>query len=194
MNNCSVVNILDLLDTFGEDMTIDILSDFHCPKNEEIELFVRRNAIDFARRKISITHLVFDDDGNIVGIFSLAHKAIELSGDGLSRMMKRKIERYAQFDQNKNSYTVSAFLIAQFGKNYNVCAANDFSGDDLMENALKTLRGVQRDVGGGIVYLDCEDHPKLLSFYQNERNCFRIFGERYSHAEGKKYIQLLRLF
>ena len=37
---------------------------------------------------------------------------------------------------------------------------------------------VQREIGGGVVYLECEEKPELLNFYQNEKNRFRKFGER----------------
>ncbi len=59
MNNHSVINILDLLDTVGEDEVKSILSDFSCPKNQEIEDFLIKNSIEFAKRKMSITYLVF---------------------------------------------------------------------------------------------------------------------------------------
>ena len=59
---------------------------------------------------------------------------------------------------------------------------------------MSVLETVQREVGGGIVYLECEDKPQLLSFYQNPQNAFRIFGERYSDVDNTKYIQLLRVF
>ena len=51
MNNHSVINILDLLDSVGEDEVKNILSDFSCPKNKEIEDFLLKNAIEFAKRK-----------------------------------------------------------------------------------------------------------------------------------------------
>lgn len=41
-------------------------SDFSCPKNLEIEHFVRKNAIEFAKRKISITYLIIDEESQIV--------------------------------------------------------------------------------------------------------------------------------
>lgn len=63
-----------------------------------------------------------------------------------------------------------------------------------MESAMEVLSAVQHDVGGGIVYLECEDKPQLLSFYQNEHNYFRVFGERFSEEDNTKYIQLLRFF
>lgn len=194
MNDCIVINVLDLIEAIGEDKVHDILFDFSCPKNNEIEHFVKENAIDFSKRKISVTHLVFNENGELSGIFTLTHKALEISNSKLSGTSRRKIERYAQLNESSDSYIISAFLIAQFGKNYNSSANNNFSGDVLMENAMKILCRVQRDIGGGVIYLECEDKPKLLSFYQNKRNCFRVFGERDSAVDGKHYIQLLRFF
>jgi hypothetical protein len=64
------------------------------------------------------------------------------------------------------------------------------SGNELMELTFEILKKVQHEAGGGIVYLECEDKPELLEFYQNEHNGFMRFGERYSVEDNKKYIQL----
>jgi len=45
-----------------------------------------------------------------------------------------------------------------------------------------------------IVYLDCENVVKVLDFYQNGCNRFKIFGERESDVDQKRYLQLLRFF
>ena len=42
MNDCLIVNILDLTETIGENEVKNILSEFTCPKNEEIESFLRK--------------------------------------------------------------------------------------------------------------------------------------------------------
>ena len=184
-----------MIDAIGEDALVEILSDFSCPKNQEIESFVRNKAIDFAKRKISITYLVIDNDsGEILSIFALTHKALEISRDALSSTSKKKLSRFAQLDENSGSYTVSAFLIAQFGKNYAVPQPEGWNGIRLMEKTFETLEKVQREIGGGVVYLECEEHEQLLRFYQNEQNRFHTFSERYSEAEHTKYIQLLRFF
>jgi len=184
-----------MIDAIGEDALHDILSDFSCPKNQEIEMFVKNNAIDFAKRKISITYFVIDhESGEIVSIFALTHKALDINKDALSATSKKKLSRYAQFDENSQSYTVSAFLIAQFGKNYAVPQPEDWNGIRLMEKAFETLGKVQREIGGGVVYLECEDNAHLLKFYQNENNRFHSFSERFSETDQTKYIQLLRFF
>lgn len=61
-----------------------------------------------------------------------------------------------------------------------------------MDLTFELLKHVQYCVGGGVVYLDCEDVAKVLNFFQNDCNRFKIFGERESEIEQKRYLQLLR--
>lgn len=195
MSEYSTVNILDMINAIGEDALTDILSDFLCPKNQEIESFVRNKAIDFAKRKISITYFVINNsNGEIISIFALTHKAVDIDKNILSKTAKKKLSRFAQLDENSDSYTVSAFLIAQFGKNYAIECPNGWNGIRLMEKTFETLEKVQKQIGGGVVYLECEDNKHLLKFYQNEHNRFHPFNERFSNADNTKYIQLLRFF
>jgi len=182
------------MDAIGEEELQNLLSDFSCPKNTEIEKFVKRNAIEFARRKLSITYFIIDNESRIVAMFALAHKALQVMGSGLSSSVKKKIQRYAQTDEETGELTLSAFLIGQFGKNYQYQDIQKFEGRQLMGAAFDVLKRVQREIGGGIVYLECEEKPPLLDFYQNEDNRFRVFGERFSDKEGLKYVQLLKLF
>ena len=82
-------------------------------------------------------------------------------------------------------------MIAQFGKNDGVLALR---GNELMELAFEVLENVQRQVGGGVVYLECEDKEPLLRFYESDANRFRVFDERYSLTDNIKYKQLVRFF
>ena len=192
MNHYEAVNILDMLNAIGEDAVKNILSDFSCPKNFEIESFVKQNALEFAKRKMSITYLVIDEEGQLAAIFALTHKAVQLTNEGLSGSMRKKIERHAKLDEQSNTYMLSAFLIAQFGKNAQY--TEKITGNELMDMTMNILVAVQREIVGGVVYLECEERPQLLTFYENEQNRFRVFGERYSDKDQVKYIQLLRLF
>ncbi len=194
MRDYTVVNILDLMDAIGEDESRTILSGFFCPKNAEIETFVKKNAIEFAKRKISITYLVIDNESRVVAMFALTHKAVQIMSAGLSSTVRKKIQRYAQLDEETGMFTLSSFLIGQFGKNYQYPKASMPDGEQLMDAVFEILEQVQHQIGGGVVYLECEEKPQLLEFYQNETNQFKIFGERFSRAEGIKYIQLLKIF
>ena len=63
-----------------------------------------------------------------------------------------------------------------------------------MGETFAILKNVQKEIGGGIVYLECENKPKLLDFYCDEHNSFKISGERTSKKEGILYMQLLKIF
>lgn len=194
MNDNTVINILDLLETLGEDEVKEILSDFSCPKNNEIEYYLLNNAVEFAKRKMSVTYLVFDKDYRFIAYFTLTHKSSLISADMLSNTAKKKLSMYAKLDDNINCFDVSAFLIAQFGKNYAVDNGKTISGNMLMDYVFSILNEAQRLIGGGVVFLECEENEKLLNFYQNDNNRFKPYGERESKKDQKKYLQLLRFF
>lgn len=192
MSNFQVINILDMIESVGEDEVKSILSDFSCKKNPEIENFVKSNAVEFAKKKMSITYLVIDTTATVRAIFTLTHKAIELTNENLSNTMRKRIQRHSKLDEGTDSFNVSAFLIAQFGKSDTYSTEENISGDALMDFTFEVLTAVQHDIGGGLVYLECEDREKLLNFYSSEPNQFFKFGERYSEEDNVKYIQLFR--
>ena len=194
MSNYAVINILDFMDAIGEDSLRVVLSEFSCPKNLEIQEFMRKNAIDFAKKKTSITYLLVDNEYRIHGIFAVTHKALQVMGRELSGTVRKKLQRYAQADEETGELILSAFLIGQFGKNDQYHDLSTITGVQLMDAAFEVLESVQHQIGGGVVYLECEEKPQLLEFYQNESNRFRIFGERYSKRDQTKYIQLLKTF
>ncbi len=124
-----------------------------------------------------------NETGDVISIFTLAHKALDISKDALSKLSttsKNKLKRYANLDESNDSYSLSAFLIAQFGKNYSIQSPTDWNGNRIMEKTFEILGTVQKSIGDGVVYLECEDKSSLLNFYQNEQNRFHSFDKRYS--------------
>lgn len=75
----TVINIRDCLkkndggeEQFGEDGLRQILSEFSCEKNHDVEHFLKRRAIDFTNKHQSVTYLVFaSDDAQLLGYFAL---------------------------------------------------------------------------------------------------------------------------
>ncbi len=188
-----VENIIDFMEKFGDERVRSFLHTFSSPINTEIENFVRNKAIDFARRKLSVTYLVTDSkDGEILGFFALTHKAVLIPRSRLSNTSRKKLERFARLDRATGEYMASAFLIAQFGKNYAVDDGKRITGHQLMNLANGVLVNIQRQIGGGIIYLDCEDKENLIKFYTDEK--FQKFGERFSDEENLKYLQYMRFF
>ena len=180
-----------MADIIGEEEVQSILSDFSCEKNMEIEVFVRKNALDFSKKKMSVTYLVFNEDTELAAIFALTHKAVQIGNDGLSKTAKKKMQRFAQLDEESNAYVISAFLIAQFGKNSGY-HGEPLSGNHLMSIVEDVLVQVQKQIGGSVVYLECEEKEVLLNFYQKEENGYRIFDDRFSLVDNTKYIQLFK--
>lgn len=192
--NIQIMNILDVLEYDGEEKLNSRLSAFSCPINMEIDNFLKINALNFAKRKLSITYLIFDEnDGQILGYFTLAHKAIEIKNNNLSNTTRRKLSSHARLDSDTNSFTVSAFLLAQIGKNYNVDCGKRIMGSELIGYANDIMTDIQHRIGGGIIYLDCEDKQLLKNFYI-EKNHYKIFGERFSNSDGIRYLQMIRFF
>ena len=186
-------NILDIIESGGETALLEDLSAFSSPANPEIEDFIHSKAVEFAKRKLSITYLLTDvEDGQLLGYFTLTHKAIDINGSMLSNSAKKKLLRHAHFDQDTGIYTASAFLLAQFGKNYAIDQGKRITGREMMEYAIDILTDIQHRIGGGVVYLDAEDRPKLRAFYETEAD-FKLFGERLSETDGIQYLQYMRL-
>lgn len=190
------INILDLIENVGEDEVKNALSDFSCGAlNDAVEYFLKGNAINFTRQHLSVTHLVLDEQAQIQGFFTLTHKPLAVKRadiESFSNTLKKRLYKHAKFDEATQTYELSAFLIAQFGKNYQLRDA--ISGNALMKLAIDTLRIAQHVVGGGVIFLECEDSDKLLQFYQNESNGYKRYSERRSEQDEKHYIRLLRFF
>ncbi len=160
--NYGIENILTVIERDGEEAVKADLSTFLCHANKDIQNFLQMKAIDFAKKRISITYLVFDEEtGSILGYFTLAHKVLYVPADGMSNNVKRRLERYGSFDKDTNSYLMSAFLLAQFGKNYALNEEERIGGLDLMECVDSVLKKIQFQVGGGVVYLDSLDNEHL---------------------------------
>lgn len=189
-NDYSVISIARFIEN-SEERSSDLqklINTFGCPQNSDVEHFLHFNAIDFSRRKMSGTHLVCNSNAEIVGYFSLAMKPIVFHAETMSGTSKKKIERIAKFDGLSNTYTASAFLIAQLGKNYNLPKENRIEGNELLLWSINTIKQLQYEVGGVIEFLECEDNPFLKNFY--ESNGFVYFDSRNtSDLTSKKLLQ-----
>ena len=84
------------------------------------------------------------------------------------------------------SYAVAAYLIAQFGKNFNA-GDKAIRGDALLSCAMNHIRRAQDEVGGQVVFLEMEHgNHKLAKFYG--RCGFLPFGTRTSDEKGGRIV------
>ncbi len=179
----------------GEDELLQILSEFSCPMNPDVERFLKYSSIEFTKKNQSVTYLVFSvTDGKLLGYFTLALKPLTVRGETVSNTVKRKLLRVSELDKKSDTYTMSAYLIAQLGKNYSENDGKMITGAELLELAWDKIKATQYMFGGMVTFLEAENEEKLLSFYRNNR--FSQFDTRQTISdtdEAHELVQLLRL-
>lgn len=203
MTGYGLVNLRDMLHELGEERTKELLSEFSCPMNKDVEFFLHCKAIEFAKQGIAQTQLVltsYKEQPVIVGYFTLSNKVLEIPRKNVSKSLAKKVNRFAMTRDAHTSltdnYMISAPLIGQLGKNF----ANGYNklipGDVLLKLATDKVHDIQAVLGGKFVYLECEDKEPLLRFYSD--NGFVAFGKRNLDRDerdmqaGQYLVQLLK--
>lgn len=192
------LNLLDMLNTYGEDKVQSILSCFMCPQNTDVENFIQTKAIGFSRQRIAMTYLVFSDSRQpaLVGYFTLANKFVSIAGNVLSKTLQKRILKFSQYDGELDRYLVSMPLIAQLGRNFNPSLSASIPGIELLALACRKVQEAQFIIGGKSVYIECASNPKLYDFYSASQ--FIQFGQRDRDtdeiAESPVLVQMLKYF
>lgn len=177
MTGYKVVNLLALIEEAGEETAKEILSGFSCPLNPDVEQFLRVKAIEFSKQGWAQTHLVFTSykqKPTLVGYFALANKYIRISSKFLyksGKTLRKRISRFAAYDNDLKAYILSAPLIAQLGKNYANGYDKLISGKDLLLEACRKISKIQFELGGRFAYVECEDKERLIAFYSDNGFC-----------------------
>ena len=195
----TVFNIREYLngnnEELGEDDLRQVLSEFSCEKNPDVERFAKEQSIEFAKKQQSVTYLVFStEDAELVGYFAITIKPITANAESFSNTIKKKLARVSELNEQNHTYNMAAYLIAQLGKNYNNGANDRITGEELLGLAIKQLQQLQYLAGGMVVFLETLNEEKLLSFYQGKG--FQQFDSRLSESashEPHELIQLLKI-
>lgn len=198
-NRFSVINIRRYLNSdnpkLGESRLLQVLSGFSCPKNPDVERFLLKSSIEFTKKNQSVTYLVFDVSSmELVGYFTIALKPLTVRGETVSNTVKKKLMRVSELDEQSQTYTMSAYLIAQLGKNFKNGAEKKITGEELLELAWDIVEKMQYMGGGMVTFLETENSENLLSFYRDNR--FQTFDTRQTVTDSEEpheLVQLLRL-
>ena len=198
-NKFSVINIRRYLNSdnpkLGESRLLQVLSGFSCPKNPDVERFLKKSSIEFTKKNQSVTYLVFDVSSmELVGYFTIALKPLTVRGETVSNTVKKKLMRVSELDEQSQTYTMSAYLIAQLGKNFKNGAEKKITGEELLELAWDIVEKMQYMGGGMVTFLEAENSERLLSFYQANR--FQTFDTRQTATDSEEPhepVQLLRM-
>lgn len=201
VNNITVFNIREYLSNsddilLGENALKDILSEFSCKKSPDVEKFLKEQAIDFTKKNQSVTYLVIsNDDLSLLGYFTLVIKPITIYDKRLSKTIIRKISRVSELNESDGTFYLSAYLIAQLGKNFTNGLNDKITGEQLLQSALETIKELQFRVGGMVVFLESTPENKLIQFYQNQNN-FMLFNSKktkVNSSDTSTLIQLLKI-
>ena len=167
----SIVQLHDLIEEIGEKSTSEILADFSCPLDSDVESFLKTKSIPHEKTDLSRTYLIMDfNDGKkeLIAYFTLASKPMKLEND-LSKGAKRKI---LGTGYNPN-VRFNAILIGQLAKNYKREHDLEITGTNILHIALLKVLEIKKLIGGRVTYLECKDDPKLRKFY--EYNGFMLY-------------------
>jgi hypothetical protein len=171
-----------------------VIDGFSSPINKDVENFLKSSSIEFTKKNQSVTYLVFlESRMELVGYFTLALKPLTVKGETVSNRTKRKLLRVSELDEQSQTYTMSAYLIAQLGRNFALDLDDKITGSELLELAWSEIESTQYKCGGMVVFLEAENHVKLKSFY--EANRFQLFDTRQISSPKEKHelVQFLRL-
>ena len=180
----------------GEEVLQQVFSTFCCNKNPDVERFLLEQSINFTKKNQSVTYIVLEaEEGKIIGYFTITIKPITVNGDRFSNAVKRKLARVSEQDAENGFYSLSAYLIAQLGKNFKDGANEKISGEQLLELAVEKIKELQYMAGGMVIFLEAENNEKLMQFYE-EKNGFKRFDVkevRTNTQDRHTLVQLLKV-
>ena len=186
--NISCFSLNELLKIYNESEIYNYLNSFVCTKNQEIELFLKNNSLDFNKKHQAMTYLLFDNNKKVVAYFALSVKPISIKSERLSNNELKKLLRITEVDIDDNSLNPSAYLIAQIGKMDN----SNIDIDKIFRFVNYYINEAQDICGGVVEFLESENNEKLISLYQSRG--FKIFNIRKSKSgEERKLVQMYRL-
>lgn len=190
-NNYIVLNIREFLNDddqrLGEEKLKQLLSEFSCPLNPDVECFLKEQAIIFTKKHQAVTYLVLSlEDAALLGYFSITIKPLVVKSEPFSNKVKRKLARFSKVDEQDQTYNLAAYLIAQLGKNFSIKAEERISGKELLEAAIRQTQMLQYQAGGMVTFVEAENKDKLLSFYESYG--FKRFDIRKSKQIPRKYM------
>lgn len=178
----SVIQLLDILNEYTEEEINNLLFTFTCKSplkgSSDVENFLHNKALPFEKMGLARTYLVFSNYQSknlLVGYFSYTGKSLVMPKKQFKTLSNNQQKRLMGMGHKTdlNNYEIPGFLLGQLGKNYSESAkkAKAVSGKDILALAYDKIRQAYNLSGGRILFLECEEHERLLRFYQE--NGFR---------------------
>lgn len=109
-----IINLKDIYNELGENATKELLKNFKCPLNKDVEDFFKNKAIEFSKRDYSRTYIVvssYKQENVIVGYFAIANKSTIIKKSILSKSKRKRFLTFANYDNDINGYHIALPLI-----------------------------------------------------------------------------------
>ena len=116
-----------------------------------MECFLHKKAIEFEK-------------------MSWANRPLKISEKNFKKLSNTQRKKLLKYGSKEGKFIeINSFLIGQLGKNYNVddSIKNIVTGKYLLSIAYEMLASIVKVVKVKYVWLECENHPKLIDFYTN---------------------------
>ena len=70
---------------------MQLLSEFLCPLNPDVERFLKQQSIEFAKKHQAVTYLILSlEDAELLGYFSITIKPLVVKAEPFSNTVKHK--------------------------------------------------------------------------------------------------------
>jgi len=155
------IGIRQVIGTNQEQKILNAIQNFSC-RDKDVEEFLKTKAVSFDARHKSRTYLLIDserynEEARVLGFYTLTMKTLEL-GNTLSKSTVKRIDGFS-----KDVLATEAILLGQLGKNQNY--QDDIDGQAIIKEVIATVYEIRNLAGGRIVFLECDENPKLVDFY-----------------------------
>ena len=112
INKYTVFNIREYLNTenpeLGESELFHVLSEFSCSMDPDVERFVKKQSVEFAKKQQSVTYLVFStEEAELLGYFAITIKPITVNAEPFSNTTKRKLAGVSELNGQNGTYNLA---------------------------------------------------------------------------------------
>ena len=167
--NKNLVSLRNLMNNLSEEKLNKILEKFKSIKENDTENFLHNKSSHFEKSTISSTYLIFGENKEILGYFTIANRSLVISKENfgiLSKTQQKKLGNSAAILKNGDLMT-SSFLLGQLGKNYSDDILKKITGKDLLTSAYNLLLKIKELINTKYVWLECQNESRLINFYRD---------------------------
>jgi hypothetical protein len=150
----------DLLGIIEEDALASSFNKFYTKKDLDVSNFLKHLAIDYEKKDIARTFLIFSDDfkGKVLAYFTIGLNVLHVN-----RQLEVQ-EAYEGVNLYENGYQ-PIYKLFMIGKDDNCPVALSIKHDVFEKEIVGLLKKVKKNVGTNLMYLDCV--KDLLSYYKS---------------------------